>query len=111
MFIFHPKPVKEKLVLVNCINFQGWKNTGSYPTDILHILVQVPAEDSCSKIMTFLLLPSLVLVLRLNFEFCPFVFIFQMNNSAGLSSLHFNWNVNKQPCYSEDNNISIYLEK
>lgn len=61
--------------------------------------------------MTLLLLPSLVLILKLNLEFCPFVFIFEMNNSPRLSSLHINWNVNKQPCYSEDNNISIYLEK
>lgn len=34
-----------------------------------------------------------------------------MDNTLVLSSLHFNWNVNKQPFYSEDNNISIYLEK
>lgn len=44
----------------------------------------------------------------------PYFFLFLfflMDNTLALSSLHFNWNVNKQPFYSEDNNISIYLEK
>lgn len=42
MFIFYPKPIKEKFVLVNCISFWGWRNAGSYTTDILHVLAQVP---------------------------------------------------------------------
>ena len=34
-----------------------------------------------------------------------------MDNTLILCSLHFNWNVNKQPPYSEDSKISIYVEK
>lgn len=76
MFIFHSKPGKEKFVLVNCRSFWGWRNKGTYITDILHILVQAPVEEFCRKMMKFLLLPSLVLILKLNLGFCPFGSIF-----------------------------------
>ena len=74
---------------------------------VLHDSVHILTKLYC-KVMRFLLVSPLVLFFKSNLGFCLPSFFFKY---TGFTSLNFYLNVNEQPSYTDNNNISIYLKK